>query len=154
MRQRAKPLGIIIGWPGQQVRSNRVRPPDELALTPGGIQPLFACQDCTFCRSVHRAGVCDFFHVEPARQELVTLAIGKTVSGTDFSDRMGWTGQFPECAQSATRFDSPPVRKRDLGTVKGDSLSAPRATEKRVCSAWDLAQGGFFKFTYSGRQLS
>jgi hypothetical protein len=86
--------------------------------------------------------------------ELGTLAIGKTVSGTDFSDRMGWTGQFPECAQSATRFDSPPVRKRDLGTVKGDSLSAPRATEKRVCSAWNLAQGGFFKFTYSGRQLS
>ena len=68
MRQRAKPLGIIIGWPGQQVRSNRVRPPDQLALTPGGIQPLFACQDCTFCRSVHRAGVCNFFHVEPARQ--------------------------------------------------------------------------------------
>ena len=30
----------------------------------------------------------------------------------------------------------------------------PRATGKRVCSAWNLPQGGFFKFTYSGRQLS
>ena len=79
MRQRAKPLGIIIGWPGQQVRSNRVRPPDELALTPGGIQPLFACQDCTFCRSVHRAGVCNFFHVEPARQGTKTVGLRPTV---------------------------------------------------------------------------
>ena len=29
----------------------------------------------------------------------------------------------------------------------------PRATGKRVCSAWNLAQGGFFKFAYSERQL-
>ena len=60
MRQRAKPLGIIIDGPGQEVRSSRVRSPDELALAPGSIQPLFACQDCTFCRSVHRASVQNF----------------------------------------------------------------------------------------------
>src|ERR1700730_10577864 len=34
MRQRAKPLGIIIDGPGQEVRSSRVRSPDELALAP------------------------------------------------------------------------------------------------------------------------
>jgi hypothetical protein len=31
--------------------------PDEPALAPGSIQPLFACQNCTLCRSVHRASV-------------------------------------------------------------------------------------------------
>ena len=57
MRRRAKPLGIIIDGPGQEVRSSRVRSPDEPALAPGSIQPLFACQNCTLCRSVHRASV-------------------------------------------------------------------------------------------------
>src|ERR1700731_4446474 len=35
MRQRAMPLGIIIDGPGQEVRSSRVRSPDELALVFG-----------------------------------------------------------------------------------------------------------------------
>ena len=46
-----------------------------------------------------------------------------------------------------------PVGRAYLAFCPENERPIPRATGKRVCSAWNLAQGGFFKFAYSERQL-
>ena len=48
----------------------------------------------------------------------------------------------------------PNVDEALLLSVVDSALQNTTSNWKAACSAWNLAQGGFFKFTYSGRQLS